>query len=132
MPTGLELELYYKRAIYVGGYAPKIGSVTPHGHELGDQDGYKDVYRVWGVSNNFYDENYNLIRQEPAGERKEQETRWLHCNYGWGGTGNGYYYVGVFNTEFPVELDPNCAKPSNYYYYYRFKLEIIKNIRPNI
>ena len=23
-------------------------------------------------------------------ERKEQETRWLHCNYGWGGTGNGY------------------------------------------
>lgn len=125
----VRMELYYKRAIYVGGYATENWIGYSHGHDW-VIDGYKDVYRVWGVYNNFYDENYNLIRQEPAGERKEQETRWLHCNYGWGGTGNGYYYVGVFNTEFPVELDPNCAKPSNYYY--RFKLEIIKNIRPNI
>ena len=79
----VRMELYYKRAIYVGGYATENWIGYSHGHDW-VIDGYKDVYRVWGVSNNFYDENYNLIRQEPAGERKEQETRWLHCNYGWG------------------------------------------------
>ena len=78
----------------MGGYATENWIGYSHGHDW-VIDGYKDVYRVWGVYNNFYDENYNLIRQEPAGERKEQETRWLHCNYGWGGTGNGYYYGGV-------------------------------------
>lgn len=126
----VSMELYYKRAVFVSGFATDnwIGHSDGHAWVI---DGRKDVYRVWGVYNNFYDENWNLIRQEPAGERKEQETRWLHCNYGWEGVGNGYYYVGVFNTEFPVELDPGCVKP-NKFYYYRFKLEIIKNIRPNI
>lgn len=60
------MELYYKRAIYVGGYATENWIGYSHGHDW-VIDGYKDVYRVWGVYNNFYDENYNLIRQEPGG-----------------------------------------------------------------
>ena len=123
-------DLSSKRAIYVRAYATEnwIGYSQGHAWVI---DGYKDVYRIWGVYNNIYDADYNLLRQDLIGERKEQETRWLHCNFGWGGDGNGYYYVGVFNTEFPTELDPGCSQPSKYYYY-RFKLEMIKNIRPNI
>jgi len=70
----VSMELYYKRAVFVSGFATDnwIGHSDGHAWVI---DGRKDVYRVWGVYNNFYDENYNLIRQEPAGERKEQETR---------------------------------------------------------
>lgn len=123
-------DLYNRHAIFVSAFATSnwIGYSDGHAWVI---DGYKDVYRVWGVYNNTYDENYNLIRQEQVGERKEKETRWLHCNYGWDGSGNGYYYIGVFNTEFPVELDPGSIRPDEFYYF-RFKMEMIKNIRPNI
>ncbi len=126
----IKSDLSNKRAIYVRAYATEnwIGYSDGHAWVI---DGYKDVDQIWGVYNNVYDPDYNLIRQDFVKERKEKETRWLHCNFGWGGTGNGYYYVGVFNTEFPNELDPGCSRPSEHYYY-RFKLEIIKNIRPNI
>ena len=83
---------------------------------------------MYALYDNFYDENYNLIRQEYVGELKRKETRWLHCNYGWDGLGNGYYYTGVFNTEFPAKLDTMTQKPDKFYHY-RFKLELIKNIR---
>lgn len=121
-------DLNNKRPIYVGGFATDnwIGHSDGHDWVI---DGYKNVYKVWAVYNNYYDANNNLVRQEYAGEKKEMETRWLHCNYGWHGTGNGYYYSGVFNTEFPRELDPGSERPSEFKHY-RFKLEVIKNIHP--
>lgn len=118
------------RPIYVGGFATDnwIGHSDGHDWVI---DGYKNVFKVWAVYNNIYDANHNLISQEYAGEKRELETRWVHCNYGWHGTGNGYYYSGVFNTEFPQELDPGSSRPNkDDYRHYRFKLEVIKNIRP--
>ena len=120
-------DLNNQRSIYVSGFATKnrIGHSDGHAWVI---DGYKNVYNVYALYDNFYDENYNLIRQEYVGELKRKETRWLHCNYGWYGAGNGYYYTGVFNTEFPQEQDPGTQKPDKFYHY-RFKLELIKNIR---
>lgn len=120
-------DLNNKRSIYVRGNATKnwIGYSDGHAWVI---DGYKNVYNVYALYDNFYDENYNLIRQEYVGELKRKETRWLHCNYGWDGAGNGYYYTGVFNTEFPQEQDPGTME-LNKFYHYRFKLELIKNIR---
>ena len=120
-------DLNNQRSIFVSGNATKnwIGYSDGHAWVI---DGYKNVYNVYALYDNFYDENYNLIRQEYVGELKRKETRWLHCNYGWDGLGNGYYYTGVFNTEYPQELDPGTVEP-NKFYHYRFKLELIKNIR---
>ena len=120
-------DLNNRRSIFVSGNATKNWFGYSDGHAW-VIDGYKNVYNVYALYDNFYDENYNLIRQEYVGELKRKETRWLHCNYGWDGWGNGYYYTGVFNTEFPQEPDPGTKKP-NKFYHYRFKLELIKNIR---
>lgn len=120
-------DLNNRRSIFVSGNATKNWFGYSDGHAW-VIDGYKNVYNVYALYDNFYDENYNLIRQEYVGELKRKETRWLHCNYGWDGLGNGYYYTGVFNTEFPQEQDPGTMEP-NKFYHYRFKLELIKNIR---
>lgn len=120
-------DLNNRRSIFVSGNATKNWFGYSDGHAW-VIDGYKNVYNVYALYDNFYDENYNLIRQEYVGELKRKETRWLHCNYGWDGLGNGYYYTGVFNTEFPTKLDTLTQKPDKFYHY-RFKLELIKNIR---
>lgn len=120
-------DLNNRRSIFVSGNATKNWFGYSDGHAW-VIDGYKNVYNVYALYDNFYDENYNLIRQEYVGELKRKETRWLHCNYGWDGLGNGYYYTGVFNTEFPAKLDTLTQKPDKFYHY-RFKLELIKNIR---
>ena len=120
-------DLNNQRSIFVSGNATKNWFGYSDGHAW-VIDGYKNVYNVYALYDNFYDENYNLIRQEYVGELKRKETRWLHCNYGWYGAGNGYYYTGVFNTEFPQEPD-SLTPELDKFYHYRFKLELIKNIR---
>lgn len=62
--------------------------------------------------------------------RTELEYRELfHCNYGWGGTNDGYYFSGVFNIKSgPVLLEPLAGDPDkkrNDIYNFDSYLEII-------
>lgn len=117
------------QAVHMSGFATSNWIGYSDGHDW-VIDGYKDIFKVNKIYNNFYDANHNLIRQDYAGEHKFRETRWLHCNWGWGGSGNGYYSVGVFNTEYPQELDPDCPPKETDQRHYRFKLQLITNLRP--
>lgn len=122
-------DLTRHQAVFISGFATSnwIGYSDGHAWVI---DGYKDTYKINKIYNNFYDASHNLIRQEYAGEHKFLDTRWLHCNWGWGGEGNGYYSVGVFNTEYPQEIDSDCIPKLSDQVHFRFKLEVIKNIRP--
>jgi hypothetical protein len=58
----------------------------------------------------------------------------LHCNFGWGGVADGYYYSNVFNPkEGPVDRESNESsyeethpKSGRYYKYYRTVIYDIK------
>ena len=53
----------------------------------------------------------------------QQDTQYqhlVHCNFGWSGTSNGYYYSGTFAIRNPVIQDPNTTiRPEDYNYQYR-------------
>jgi hypothetical protein len=41
---------------------------------------------------------------------------YAHVNWGWNGSGNGYYLSNVFDTDNPLMLDLGCSSTSNGYY----------------
>lgn len=49
-------------------------------------------------------------------ETSSDTSTYNHVNWGWGGSANGYYYDGVFNTSDYYELDPNVSSVSSYNY----------------
>jgi hypothetical protein len=40
----------------------------------------------------------------------------FHCNFGWGGRANGYYWPDIFDTSNPVVRDTNATGSANYSY----------------
>ena len=57
-------------------------------------DGYKSRTKITNISGKEYTETHN----------------YLHINWGWDGSGNGYYLSGIFNTDQYLELDENVDK----------------------
>ncbi len=55
--------------------------------------------------------------------------RYVHCNFGWGGTANGWYVDGLIDTDICVELDENSSHPIAHYKY-TLRPKIITNIKP--
>ena len=50
----------------------------------------------------------------------------LHCNYGWGGSKDGYYFDGIFDTNHKPTINKNSKGPGDY----SGKLEIITYTSP--
>ena len=51
------------------------------------------------------------------------QTNYIHFNWGWGGTCNGYFLDGVFNTEKEYE-DPPIIIPNKVKSRYDFKYDV--------
>ena len=75
-------------------------------------DGYAD-----GV---YYIEYYNYNTGESA--RKEKTLPLVHCNWGWGGQGNGYYLFNVFDMQYK---DPHKTRAT-----YNSNISAYVNISP--
>lgn len=56
--------------------------------------------------------------------------RYIHCNFGWGGTANGWYIDGLIDTDVCIELDENSSSPRDEYYEYTINPKIITDIKP--
>ena len=49
----------------------------------------------------------------------------VHCNWGWDGSRDGYYYSGAFNTDNGPEIRSDSP------YHFQYNLKIIANVSPN-
>lgn len=49
--------------------------------------------------------------------KNNQQSYYLHCNWGWGGTKNGYFLHNVFNAEQNPPYDDNAQTRGNNYQY---------------
>lgn len=55
----------------------------------------------------------------------------VHCNWGWGGTDDGYYFDGVFDTnKGPQDITKSQTYWEGIAYYYAYNLEMITGIEP--
>lgn len=51
---------------------------------------------------------------------------WAHCNFGWYGSGDGYYMPGLFNTDYVKEWDTSVGDvPSSKRHYYDEELRMV-------
>lgn len=73
---------------------------------------------------------HNLFHGFLTAKRSGETKNMLHCNWGWGGSRNGYYLSKAFNTFYGAEIlddiseghnDKNC----NYNYKYDLQYSII-------
>jgi len=94
---------------------PVLISATEKSKKTGHMwviDGYAD-----GV---YYIEYYNYNTGESA--RKEKTLPLVHCNWGWGGQGNGYYLFNVFDMQYS---DPHKTRAT-----YNSNISAYVNISP--
>jgi hypothetical protein len=68
-------------------------------------DGYKYIVKL------LIDRSTKKIIRE-----LDSNHHYAHVNWGWNGTGNGYYLSNVFDTNAPYKLDSGCSSTSNGYY----------------
>lgn len=91
-------------------------------------DGYKREYYTEAYYYYFFGANgaYHGRRRQDAIVRNYNDL-FLHCNYGWSGSANGYYYEGVFNTS---NVHERTGTDGNAGRYYKYDLTIVPNIKP--
>ncbi len=65
-----------------------------------------------------------LLNGKVIGQSTEYSDM-VHCNFGWNGSSNGYYFSGVFDTNNTPVLKSGTSG------YYQYKLQIIPDIKPN-
>lgn len=82
-----------------------------------------DNYLERGRMRFWYDGNNTIIRAESEVEKL------VHCNMGFGGEGNGYYYPGVYDSNNPVTRAQTVTVEGTPGYY-RFQLKMHKGINP--
>lgn len=97
--------------VYAGGYPGKEG--MGHAWVI---DGYK-TRKFIRVT-----EYLNPFGPTPIPDIEETEYRYVHVNWGWNGSNNGYFTSGVFNTVIPYELDANSSILYGYDFSYAVKM----------
>ena len=116
--TAVRNDLDRMRPVYVRG-------VSVEGGHAWVIDGYMKARVPVDVFMDVYDSNGNFLRGYYLGIQYEYEYL-PHCNWGWDGSSNGYFYSGVFAPKQPVFPDgtgSTSAEP------FTSNLRIIKNIR---
>ncbi len=86
-------------------------------------DGYRK-YKFTTTIITYTDDTYTEIKSSEVVD--EEEKYYYHCNYGWGGTANGYYLGKIFNAyhgpEFVDDVDPymgDAEEHNNYTWLFR-------------
>lgn len=119
-------EVIESRPVYVSGYAKKtIERITILGITISTKTTY-DEGHAWvidqvmtrGRNKYTYIEGY----KQPGFERDYQTL--VHCNFGWDGDKNGYYYSGKFEAyKGPVTRETDTTT-TGISYYYQFNLKM--------
>lgn len=92
-------------------------TVLPRGGHAWLVDGYLNQERTRKVIDRSTNETIS----------SSKETRLLvHCNWGWGGYRDGYFYPGVFNSNNPINLRSTDVE-DNTRGYYKHKVKNIVN-----
>lgn len=84
-------------------------------------DGYRryvTVFTIWAT----YPNGITRLFDE-----YEETNMYLHCNWGWDGSNNGYFTMNIFDTGDPYELDPGSSNTEDYNF---VSIQIINDIRP--
>ena len=121
---GIFESLDYGCPVVMGGYshAIQIGSITiPYksGHTW-LCDGYIKYLCTWVMIDN---------RTGEVVKRESNAVYYMHCNWGWGGDLNGYFYAGVFDASETPPM-PDYALQSNKDGYFQYELTNILYIYP--
>lgn len=105
--------LNQNKPLYIRGTSHESSTVKGGGHAW-VLDGYKTI--KWRVDRYaiLFDEKGKFMKTKYVSTGFADEE-FLHCNFGWGGSSNGYYSDGIFNTSNPNELTGN-GKNSGYYF----------------
>lgn len=97
---------------------------------------YGTVGHAWVIDN--YKIPYVKIEIQP-GVFQERWFPYVHCNLGWYGAGDGWYYSGIFDTTTdPVDIDPvdlddkdkPIPIPEPYAHVFQYRQKIIPYIQP--
>ena len=79
-------------------------------------DGYATLYQTyrvrkagWRPGDGNGDGIMGWIRDVWEENEYKDPVFLFHCNWGWGGDSNGYFYPGVFNTSNPILRDPGAS-----------------------
>ena len=110
------------RPVYVSGYSFK--TVVPIYNIFGIQVGSRDEYtsgHAWVIDQVLERSRYKLDGGIMTRALIKETEYLVHCNFGWSGSCNGYYYSGIFNTnDGPVvtRTETNSEGQSRYYKYY--------------
>lgn len=122
--TNLALsEINSNKPIYVSGKV--AGKSVGHAWVV---DGYKTV-RSSSLSVTDYVDDSNVSNPILVGQKvtnRTSDTDYFHCNWGWDGANNGYFYA--FNTGSPQTFD-NPSSDNNQKYNYTEILKMVRNIQ---
>jgi hypothetical protein len=123
-------EVLQGRPVYVGGYATRKDIIKIFGWRIITSYGKGHAWVIDAVlrqTANYYeyDSRGKLIRTTPV------LRDLVHCNWGWNGLSDGYYFSGAFNTkkgpDVKAEYDYG-AHPEGLTFQYKF--EMITGISP--
>jgi hypothetical protein len=119
--SGVKSSINKEEPVMAAGYEKEITTtyifgITYKTHEVGHfwvVDGYRRM-----ITKAKYDKN------EPA---VDYPADYVHCNLGWGGSKNGWYFDGVFNTDINDIPLPDRSSISGFFQY---KIRMLTGIRP--
>jgi len=113
--SGVTSSIDKKKPVMAGGYTDETTILFIFKKHSGGH--------YWVIDGYFQRE----IKNKATGEIKKDPSapRYVHCNMGWGGTANGWYIDGVFNTNaVPWKDNPRSAESYNYKYFLRILTDI--------
>ena len=87
------------------------------GNKIVFMGGYARYYHVGFVFRKYVDGHAWVVDGYIDQVKNNQQSYYLHCNWGWGGTKNGYFLHNVFNAEQNPPYDDNAQTRGNNYQY---------------
>lgn len=115
-PASICLNLDNHWPVYMRGTVE--GTSNGHAWVVDGYRRYVTVFTVWAT----YPNGITRLFDE-----YEETNMYLHCNWGWDGSNNGYFTMNIFDTGDPYELDPGSSNTEDYNF---VSIQIINDIRP--
>lgn len=113
------------RPVYISGKAKKkVTTKTILGITVSTTTSYQEGH-AWVIDQTMTRTRYKKIYVDGEYQDKTQEYEHLvHCNFGWDGTDNGFYYSKQFNTNEGPVTRKTTTKTYGTSYYYQYLLQM--------
>ena len=121
-----KLRWYGYNATKLGDYnATNVINDLKKGNSIIFMIGHARYYHVWLVVRKYVDGHAWVVDGYIDEVRSKKETIYLHCNWGWGGTRNGYFLSNVLNADESPAIEDNKVKTRSHNYRYNLKTSTI-------